>query len=205
MNRGYKYIFLLGRPGCGKSEIFRRINDLATSRNIKVTKKDDFPILWSIFQEDERSGRWLRCRKTPDGGYLVTDSGVWDEILKKLSDEILEIKDEYDIVFIEFARTSYIDALKNFADEILDNSIIVYVYASFDVCWQRNLARHKKRIKEGYDDHLVSREEMEKTYLNDDGERLKMLESCIWIDNNTDDEKNLENGVKKILEKLNIV
>jgi hypothetical protein len=132
---------------------------------------DDFPKLWAIFQNDEKTGKWQRCRKTPDGGYKVTDDTVWDEILQQVNNDLLKFDPE-EIVFVEFSRSSYLSALKNFQEKVLKNSVIVYIDCDFETCWARNVERHKKSVAAGTDDHLVSREEMEKTYLYDDKDKL---------------------------------
>ena len=167
-------IFLLGRPGCGKSEIFRRLAEKFKSENIydDFVRVDDFPKLWAIFQDDEKTGRWAHCRKTPDGGYKVTDGGIWNDILKQVNGDVLSLQKDGRVVFIEFSRPNYIESLKNFSDEILKNSVMVYVSCSFETCWSRNVARHESAVAKGTDDHLVSREEMEKTYLHDDSDAL---------------------------------
>lgn len=168
------YVFLLGRPGCGKSEVYRRtVEKLSNKVQNKIyARLDDFPKLWNIFQEDEKSGAWKYCRKTSDGGYKVIDDTVWDRILKELNEDLVKITTPDHVTFVEFSRPNYVDSLKNFSETVLKNSIIVYIDCSFETCWKRNVRRHKEAIAAGTDDHLVSREEMEKTYLYDDKDEL---------------------------------
>lgn len=173
------FVFLLGRPGCGKSEVFKRIKETLLPKKLanEIIRVDDFPKLWAIFKEDEATGAWRRCKKTPDGGYLVTDDSVWDEILMEVNKDLLKIDSPDKIIFVEFSRPNYLKALKNFSENILKKSVIIYIYASFETCWKRNVLRHKRALAEGTDDHLVSREEMEKTYLYDDMDELLKLSS----------------------------
>ncbi|MFN3966931.1 MAG: hypothetical protein ACK4JE_04470 [Endomicrobiia bacterium] len=172
------YVFLLGRPGSGKSEIYRRLTDKLISKNIykKFQRVDDFPKLWRIFQEDEKTGKWRYCKKTPDGGYKIIDDSIWDKILVEVNRDIIQQKEPDKIIFVEFSRPNYVHSLKNFSEEVLRDSIIVYIDCSFETCWKRNVRRHEQALKEGTDDHLVSREEMEKTYLYDD--RDELIEYC---------------------------
>jgi adenylate kinase family enzyme len=167
-------IFLLGRPGCGKSEIYRRLTEKFKTEKIygDFIRVDDFPKLWAIFQDDEKTCAWRRCRKTPDGGYKVTDNGIWNEILKQVNDDVLGLQKDDRAVFIEFSRPNYVESMKNFSKQILENSIVIYIDCSFEMCWKRNVARHEAALAKGSDDHLVSREEMEKTYLCDDKDAL---------------------------------
>lgn len=167
-------IFLLGRPGCGKSEIFRRITTKLSQEKIcnDFLRVDDFPKLWNIFQEDEKTGKWKKCRKIPDGGYLVTDNSIWDKILQEVDKDVRDLQKDNRIIFIEFSRPNYTESMKNFSKKILGNAIIIYSDCSFETCWERNVTRHRAAVACGTDDHLVSREEMEKTYLHDDKEEL---------------------------------
>ena len=88
------YIFLMGRPGCGKSEIYRRVADELKKRKLAsdFLRVDDFPKLWAKFTGDDaavKSGQPRKYSKaTSDGGYLVTNNGVWDEILKEVDGDL---------------------------------------------------------------------------------------------------------------------
>jgi hypothetical protein len=61
--------------------------------------------------------------------------------------------------------------MKNFDREVLDRSLIIYIYAPFDVCLKRNVRRFKEKPK-GLDDHIVPSDMMHKYYRNDDYEEL---------------------------------
>jgi adenylate kinase family enzyme len=202
------YIFLLGRPGCGKSAIYRMVVEKLKEKGVgkEYPRVDDFPKLWAIFQNDEKTGQWKRCRKTPDGGYKVTDDTVWDEILRQVNDDLLKFSSE-EVIFVEFSRSDYLPALKNFDDKVIKNSVIVYIDCDFETCWERNVDRHKKALAAGTDDHLVSREEMEKTYLYDDRDKLieagkQNIYKVIVIKN---DKNGYEHLVKPIEDLVNMI
>lgn len=172
-------VFLLGTPGCGKSAFYRRLIKRFEEENMysEFPRLDDFPKLWDIFMQDEKSGDWLRCRPTEDGGYKVTDPSVWDDILKEVNKDLSELKaksSDKSIVFLEFSRPNYVHSItENFSEDILKDAIAVYMDVPFEICWQRNVRRHEKALEAGSDDHLVSREEMEKTYGSDDKDNLE--------------------------------
>lgn len=196
-------IFLLGRPGCGKSEVFRRLTARLKEDGITddFIRADDFPKLWAIFQNDEKTGKWSRCRKTHDGGYKVTDDNVWNDILKEVDRDVVSLQKPGRIVFIEFSRPNYIQSLENFSGGILENSVIIYFDCSFEMCWKRNVARHEAALAKGTDDHLVSREEMEKTYLGDDKDDLLQNKKIPVFVVDTDEEgtDHLKPKVEKLL------
>ena len=108
-----------------------------------------------------------------DGGFLITDDTVWDDVLKIVNDDSKKASADDKIIFIEYARNNYLDSMKNFSQDLLDESVILYIHCPFEICWERNVERVNKQHAEGIDAHLVSREEMEKTFLNDDIELLR--------------------------------
>lgn len=206
----YKYVFLLGRPGCGKSAVYRQIEKRVKEEGLADTfeRVDDFPKLWNKFMTDnklEEEGKERGySQRTDDGGYLVTNAGVWDEILKEVNEDVKTKAKDGHLIFIEFSRPNNIHSLKNFSREILDSAVAVYIDVDFDTCWKRNVARHEAALAEGTDDHLVSRDEMEKTYLKDDGIALVKSEPIpvIRVDNQTKGLDNLIKETEKVIKKL---
>jgi len=169
------YIFLLGRPGCGKSIVFREMAKMLKEKgyDFDFRKFDDFPFLKEMHDEDEKNKRYDRFVPTSDGGFKVIDSNVWDELLKKLNEEILENSSDGGLYAVEFSRPNYVHSLKLFSKEILERSIAIYIDASFECCVKRNEERTRRAKEEGIDAHFVSRKEMEETYLKDDRDELK--------------------------------
>lgn len=198
-----RYIFLLGRPGCGKSAVYNQLVKRLKEENLAedFPRVDDFPKLWKLFQEDVEQ---KRSRRTEDGGYKVTDDTVWDDLLKEVNEDIKPMAKEGRVVFVEFSRNDYKRAFKNFDKEILDQAVGIYIDVPFEICWQRNVARHKKALAEGTDDHLVSKEEMEKTYKIDDGlEFAKIAPFPVEIiDNSKDGEEFLNQQIENIIKIL---
>lgn len=199
------HIFLLGTPGVGKSEIFYpQLSEQIVKEGLakETPRIDDFPKLWNIFQTDKK---FKRCRRTADGGYKVTDQGVWDEILRDVNKDVLKMQDDNRVIFIEFSRANMVHSLtENFSREILTRSLVLYALCPFDVCWRRNVARHKAAKKEGGDDHLVPREEMESTYAKDDHDALFREPSLqtMRIDDRTGDYSKWEDDKARIMKRL---
>jgi len=194
-------IFLIGRPGCGKSVVFKILEEQLRARGFKGELKriDDFPLLKHIFDTDVEH---KRHRPAPGGGLKVTDDTVWDDLAKGLNDQALKLRSPDKLLFIEFSRDNYVRAFKNFSPEILKNSLIVYIGAPFDVCWERNARR--VREEKGLDAHLVSREEMEKTYAQDDHEELpKHVGAPVLVaKNDSDDFGRLREELRKVVGRL---
>ncbi|MDD5066219.1 MAG: hypothetical protein PHF84_04165 [bacterium] len=179
-----QYIFLLGRPGCGKSAVYNQLIKRLKEEQLAsdFPRVDDFPKLWAKFQADdklEKEGKTRRySRKTEDGGYKIINDSLWDELLKEVNVDIIKMAQKGRVLFVEFSRDSYQRAFANFSKDVLAQALALYIDVPFEICWERNVERHKKALAAGSDDHLVSKEEMEKTYKTDDAGKFSRSAPC---------------------------
>lgn len=194
-------VFLIGRPGCGKSVVYKLLAEQlrAVGYGGELTRIDDFPILKRIFEQDVEQ---KRHRRFPEGGMKITDDKVWDDLSRALNEQALKLQSPDRLLFIEFSRDSYVRAFRHFSPELMRDSVIVYIDAPFDLCWERNARR--VREEKGLDAHLVSREEMELTYMRDDHEELrKHVEAPVLVVRNySDDIESLNSELQKIIDTL---
>jgi hypothetical protein len=216
----YKYVFLLGRPACGKSAVYRELERriLSSGQALTCERVDDFPTVRTRFRGDDalqKKGRErLYSTRTEDGVYQPKE-GVFDDILREVSADVLRIDEPEHVIFLEFARPSYVEALQNFDKSILDRCIAIYIEASFETCWARNVARYEATVAEGQmgifakgsDDHFLPRETMESIYLHDDRDAFvqHMGERNIpvaVINNEAQGEEHLNQQVEELFETL---
>jgi len=194
-------VFLIGRPGCGKSIVYKLLSEQLRARGYKgeLMRIDDFPILKRIFEQDVGQ---KRHRRFPEGGMKITDDRVWDDLSMALNEQALKLQSPGRLLFIEFSRDSYVRAFRQFSPEVMRDSVILYIDAPFDLCLERNARR--AREEKGLDAHLVSREEMEETYLHDDHEELQkhVKAPVLVMKNYSDDIKSLKSELQKIVVKL---
>jgi len=209
----YKYVFLLGRPGCGKSALFRELETqlLESGQAGTFERVDDFPKLWARLKGDdalEKAGKErLHSDRTSDGGYFITDNHVLDAILKEVSSDVLRIDEPDHVIFLEFARSNYVEALQNFDERILEQCLAIYMEVTFETCWARNVARHEGAGSAGGDDHMVCRESMEALFLYDDQDAfvqyLKDRNIPVMVVNNeAEGKEHLKGQVEVLLEDL---
>jgi len=165
----FSFIFLLGRPGCGKSVIYNMLGERLRKEKLAsdVMRIDDFPVLKDIVDEDKEFKRHLR----KEGGFEVTDLSMLDDVLKRINDQLKKLEKHGRVIFVEFSRDSYAHAMKNFDRDVLNRSLILYIYTPFNICLQRNIRRFKEGPK-GLDDHMVPSDMMHKYYKYDDYEEL---------------------------------
>ena len=200
---------LLGRPGCGKSLIFKLLKEYFSEEKIakEFSRIDDFPILQKLLEEDTKA---LRHEKK-DGGFAVTDWSIIDDVLKEMNSIVLDQVRPDKMLFIEFSRANYREALKNFTREFLDNTIILYIKTSFDICLKRNEDRYKNTEEKNIDDHIVPPDLMHAYYKNDDFELIltndgeKELKSRIKmpifvLDNNSNEIKLLRKDLSRFVD-----
>ena len=178
---------------------------------------DDFPKVWASLEaedirEEQGRERLFSIRRS-EGVYEVTDydvlQKVFYEILDELSADLLALKKADHLVFVEFARQSYVEAMGHFDREVLAQSLMIYMQVSFETCWERNVARHEAAVAMGGDDHLVPREAMERLYLIDDRDdfiramKARGIPSQI-VDNEAEGEEHLVTQVENLFEQLYI-
>lgn len=138
----------------GLAEEFRRV--------------DDYPILKEIIEQDTDFKKHVLA----EGEFQITDRSIYDDVLKEVSHRLKGLQKQGRMVFVEFARNNYANALRNFDREVLDRSLIVYIYCPFEVCCERNVRRFKEAGPKGLDEHIVPRDQMEKYYRHEDYEEL---------------------------------
>jgi hypothetical protein len=177
----FDVLLLLGRPASGKSEFIDFMNrsrrsDRARTYHIgSLAVADDFPILWQKFEEDdawERLGHGRLYSKRTDGNYAVADDRLWGFLIERLDAEVRSRQaSPGSTLLVEFSRggpSAYRDALSQLSDAVLARAAILYLSVSFEESWRRNVARYDARRRGGILTHSVPREEMERTYGEDD-------------------------------------
>ncbi len=167
-------VFLLGRPGSGKSSVASLIEMFAGDRGWLTHYTNDYEHLQKMFLL-EKAERYPFERRNfqltgPEEckGFDVINFSVLSKVLEKMRREIEEVESESsgedNILFlIEFARDSYHDALQLFDSNFLQDAHLLYLDVDLESCIERN---HRRS------DHFISDEIMRTYYRNDDWSRV---------------------------------
>jgi hypothetical protein len=185
----FPVLILNGRPAAGKSEFIHFLNHLSDDERRArfhigpLTELDDFPMLWTWFEEDtileEKFGR-PRLHTDPDGYFLYED--LWHVLIVRLGLDYKKlVRDELDLskthtVLIEFSRGSehggYRKAYPYLSDEILRQAAVVYI----DVPYEESLRKNRRRFNPAKPDsileHSLPDSKLEKLYKTVDWEQF---------------------------------
>jgi hypothetical protein len=173
-------VFVMGRPGCGKTTAVRHILELVKQRGYEARRSKDYDLLYRWFLEDQERTDYHRFRKIEYEGFDVLDISVFDEALKELEKEArqeIEAAEKPGIIVIEFARNNYRTALCNFTPEFLKDSYFFFVDADLNSCMQRIHQRLADFPKP--DCHFVSDWIME-TYYKDGRDNWGYISDELW-------------------------
>ncbi len=154
-------LFILGRPGSGKSTAYRRIKEFVIDRYFGWTtsRYNDYEILYEMFKFEklflgESNKKKLFSAREYDG-FDVVDFKVLDVSLKKLEKIVREkMSDKDELIIIEFARQDYDEALNLFSSSFLKDAYFLFIEADLQTCIQR--VKHRVNNPPSLDNHFVS-------------------------------------------------
>ena len=184
-----KNIILIGKPGSGKSCFYRYLNKISKS---KIVRLDDYNYLLKEIEKD-KDCKYHKKLLTNEK-FLITDMTIMDNLLNNMEKNVKNIKNKNNIILMEFSRNNYKKAFKNFSEEFINNSIIVYIKVDFKKCLKRNNERDNKNL----DNHVVPEIIMKKHCSFDDIDKIKQEYKNMYIINNNKTVKEYNKQVLKI-------
>ena len=182
-------LILIGRPASGKSEIINYLQKLGDiERRAKfhlgdLEVIDDFPMLWTWFEEDDILSQRLNQPRlhTDEQGYFK-HSYHWDLLIQRLDLEYYKrLRDDMNLhhsqtIIIEFSRGSQHDgyqrALSHFSTELLEKAAILYVAVSYEESLRKNQARFNPARPDSILEHGLPDKKLELLYRQDDWQSI---------------------------------
>lgn len=163
----FDILLLLARPAAGKSEVIHYLENTPLDEREKrfhvgeLTEIDDFPMLWTWFEEDallEKMG-YPRLHTDADGYFL--GQYLWDLLIERMGLEYIKKQrdvagfDERYTTLIEFSRGGehggYASAFAHLSSEILSRAAVLYI----DVSWEESLRKNRKRANPDKPDSIL--------------------------------------------------
>jgi hypothetical protein len=184
----FDILLLIARPAAGKSEIIAHLKNTPIEERKQqyhigeFEELDDFPMLWTWFEEDDiltRLGH-PRIHTDQEGNFLFDYQ--WDLLIERINLEYeKKIRDEQDYhshktIIIEFARGTshggFQRAFKHLSKTIADRLAILYL----DVSWEESLRKNRSRFNPEKPDsileHGLSDTKMESLYKSSDWDQI---------------------------------
>ena len=196
-NGTFDIILLIARPAAGKSEIIQHLR--LTSRQHRFQQYhinefeeiDDFPMLWTWFEEDDiLSNMGYPRLHSDEQGYFLGDH-LWHVLIERINLEYAKkLRDQPDYhqhktTIIEFARGTahggFKGAFQHLSRQIVERMAILYINVSWEESLRKNRARFNPNRPDSILEHGLSDEKMEALYRNVDWEKIAVKKDFIKI------------------------
>ncbi len=180
-------VFILGRPGSGKSAAARYIAALAQNYGWLPIHISDYGILYDMFLA-ERALQFTPKQKkflpTEHDGFDVLKFEVLDDALREVELQIYKyMSDVRNLLLIEFARNDYRKALKHISQDLLQDAYFLFINSDMASCLQR--INKRVAYPTTPDDHFVSTKIFKRYYRKDNSTYMKSnLKRDFEIDEN---------------------
>ena len=187
-NKTFDILLLAARPGAGKSEIIHYLKNAEISDRIsrfhigEFEVIDDFPMLWTWFEEDsilEEMG-YPRLYTDSDGYFI--GNHLWDLLIRRICQEYRKkIRSDADYhrhktIILEFARGTehggFARAFEHLSLEVIDKLAIMYVNVSWEESLRKNRRRFNPERPDSILEHGLPDRKLERLYRHTDWEAV---------------------------------
>ncbi len=189
MDNHFEILILIGRPAAGKSEIIDHLKKTPVPERLRryhigpFEEIDDFPMLWTWFEEDALLEKVLgKPRVHSDSAGYFLHPYEWDLLVERLSLEYgKKLRDEgfaeRVTTIIEFSRGTehggYASAFRHLSSAILEKACVLYI----DVPWEESLRKNRRRFNPARPDSILEHglpdAKLERLYKEVDWETFK--------------------------------
>ena len=184
----FEILVLIARPAAGKSEVidYLKRTELQERRERfhigKLEEIDDFPMLWTWFEEDALLERMGYPRLHTDAEGYFTGEHLWNLLIERICLEyqkrqrdVPRLVEDY-TTLIEFSRGSehggYRSAFAHLSSEVVERMAVVYL----DVSWEESLRKNRRRFNPDKPDSILEHglpdEKLERLYRETDWQEI---------------------------------
>ena len=184
----FPILILNARPAAGKSELIDYLTKTPLAERKerfhigKLDVIDDFPMLWTWFEEDAILSRMGHPRLHSDAAGYFKAEYLWHVLIERISREYekrlrdqLQYHQRY-TTLIEFSRGTehggYQTAYQHLSLPILQRGSLMYIRVSYAESLRKNRARANPERPDSLLEHSLSDEKLERLYREDDWESV---------------------------------
>ncbi len=163
----FDILLLIARPAAGKSEVIDYLKSVPLDRRVQrfhigpFDEIDDFPMLWTWFEEDDLLEKMGHPRlHTDKDGYFVHQY-LWDLLIERIGLEYQKKRrdvpaaDRAPTTIVEFSRGrehgGYESAFSHLPAEMLTKMAVLYI----DVPWEQSVRKNRKRFNPKRPDSIL--------------------------------------------------
>jgi hypothetical protein len=184
----FDILLLIARPAAGKSEIIAHLKNTPKPDRIdrfhigQFQELDDFPMLWTWFEEDAILSELGHPRLHTDQEGNFRFLYLWDLLIHRINLEYDKLlRDDPDFhqkqtLVIEFARGSshggFQRAFEHLSKEIAQRLAILYINVSWEESLRKNRARFNPDRPDSILEHGLSDKKMEDLYRYSDWDEI---------------------------------
>ncbi len=179
-NKIFQVLLLIARPAAGKSEIIDYLKHTPEEERAarfhvgRMVEIDDFPMLWTWFEEDALLERMGHARLHTDAEGYFKENHLWDLLIERICLEYQKsVRDVPNLdaectTIIEFSRGrehgGYRSAFCHLSPDVVERMALLYL----DVSWEESLRKNRKRFNPERPDsileHGLADDKMERLY-----------------------------------------
>lgn len=184
----FDILVLNARPAAGKSEIIDYLKKCPLEERKRrfmvgeFEEIDDFPMLWTWFEEDDILEKMGYPRLHSDEDGYFKGNHLWHLLIRRMCFEYLKkvtrIPDYHQTytTIIEFSRGSehggYREAYQHLSKEVLERMAILYLDVSYGESLRKNRARFNPNEPDSILEHGLPDRKLEKLYKDVDWHEL---------------------------------
>ena len=193
----FDILLIIARPAAGKSEIIDYLKK--TDRSERVARFhintfeeiDDFPMLWTWFEEDQILQDMGYDRLHTDENGFFTGQHLWNLLIRRICQEYKKkLRDQPDYheeytTIIEFARGSehggFKTAFKHLSKDVVEKMAILYINVSWEESLRKNRLRFNPEKPDSILEHGLPDTKLKKMYRYSDWDDIPKEENAYII------------------------
>lgn len=191
MSDTFPILLLLARPAAGKSEVITFLSALSPENRRRDFHLgvpdiiDDFPMLWTWFEEDAILKEMGKPSLYTDEQGFFKDHSLWNLLIRRIDVEYrkrlrdYKSRDDYHKTYsaiLEFSRGrehgGFSTALGHLSRDILNHAAVLYIDVSWEESLRKNRARANPERPDSILEHSVPENNLEVLYRESDWEDL---------------------------------